>query len=113
MNDGTGMDNMTAVIVKLRPTFDGNKAAKNMLPVEGSSFSSKATSATLLTSNKVKINSDTKSNGEPQKSLSVKRIQEYCSEESSDDPPFGKKAKLDGDEKSIESKSSQSASLKT
>ena len=30
MNDGTGMDNMTAVIVKLRPTFDGNKAAENL-----------------------------------------------------------------------------------
>ena len=48
MNDGTGMDNMTAVIVKLRSTFDGNKSAKNLLAGGSSTLSVGSSNATCL-----------------------------------------------------------------
>ena len=102
MNDGTGMDNMTAVIVKLRPSFEGNKSAKNCLPVEGSSStllsgtsSSKATlskSSENETSNACPISF----NGDAEKCIGTKRSHEISIEESSGESlNCNKKAKLD------------------
>merc|ERR1712080_205956 len=104
MNDGTGMDNMTAVIVKLRNTFDGNKSAKNLLPVECSS-SSKVSPGMLSPSSKSTLSSPNTndpipnaaciaSNGDAKQPLIVKRTQESINKESSDFP-CTKKAKLD------------------
>ena len=89
MNDGTGMDNMTAVIVKLRPDFDGNKSAKNLLAVEGSSSSSKSA---------LDKTESISSNGDAKTSISVKRTQETNNEESKETiVPCSKKVKLDGE----------------
>ena len=89
MNDGTGMDNMTAVIVKLRPDFDGNKSAKNLLAVEGSSSSSKSA---------LDKTESISSNGDAKTSISVKRTQETNNEESKEIiVPCSKKVKLDGE----------------
>ena len=104
MNDGTGMDNMTAVIVKLRNKFDGNKCAKNLLPVECSS-SSKISPGQLSSSSILPASSGLgaeapgntfciASNGDAKESLSVKRTQESNNEESSGFP-CAKKVKLD------------------
>ena len=108
MNDGTGMDNMTAVIVKLRNKFDGNKCAKNLLPVECSS-SSKISPGQLSSSSILPASSGLDagapgntfciaSNGDAKESLGVKRTQESNNEESSDFP-CTKKVKLDEAEK--------------
>lgn len=104
MNDGTGMDNMTTVIVKLRPAFDGNKSAKNLLAIEGSSAAIKLSSE----------NTDSiSSNGDAKKSVSVKRTKETNNEESSASKlPCSKKVKLD-EEKKNEATSDPSASLAT
>ena len=103
MNDGTGMDNMTAVIVKLRNTFDGNKSARNLLPVECSSSSK--ISPGLLSSSSISTPSGLSgepiknvdvitSNGDTKQPLDIKRTQESNNEESSDFP-CSKKFKLD------------------
>jgi len=86
MNDGTGMDNMTTVIVKLRPAFDGNKSAKNCLAVEGSSSSSKSS---------LEKTKSISSNGEVKTSLSAKRTQENNEQSSASILPCSKKVKLD------------------
>lgn len=107
MNDGTGMDNMTAVIVKLRNTFDGNKSAKNLLPVECSS-SAKISPGLLSPSSistpsghseePIKNADGISSNGDSKQPLNIKRTQESNKEESSDFP-CTKKFKLDEPEK--------------
>jgi hypothetical protein len=107
MNDGTGMDNMTAVIVKLRNTFDGNKSAKNLLPVECSS-SAKISPGLLSPSSistpsghseePIKNADGIASNGDSKQPLNIKRTQESNKEESSDFP-CTKKFKLDEPEK--------------
>ena len=132
MNDGTGMDNMTAVIVKLRPTFDGNKAAKNLLADEGCSSSTPAdgtsSSILLLNSNtslskptsssddKITPESDrTFSNGESSKPISSsKRVFECGHEESSNiETQCSKKPKLDEKENGIASKANQPTFVQT
>merc|ERR1711997_651641 len=83
MNDGTGMDNMTAVIVKLRSSFDGNKSAKNLLAggscslTVGSSNATSSLSANSSSTQKDKINSDPiSSNGDGKHSVAAKRLNE-------------------------------------
>ena len=103
MNDGTGMDNMTAVIVKLRNTFDGNKSAKNLLPIECSSSckispgllssSSIASTPSGHSGELIKNSDGISSNGDAKQPLNIKRTQE--SNEESSDFPCTKKVKLD------------------
>ena len=123
MNDGTGMDNMTAVIVKLRPTFDENKAAKNLLADEGCSSTpanGSSSSASLSTSNissskptsstdKITEPCRASSNGQSSTPISsFKRTLDSISEESSSiETQCSKKAKLDEKEDNIASKSNQ------
>ena len=88
MNDGTGMDNMTAVIVKLRPSFEGNKSAKNCLPVEGSSSTllsgTSSSKAPLSKSSEIETNACPLSfNGDAEKCIGTKRSHEISIEESS------------------------------
>ena len=103
MNDGTGMDNMTAVIVKLRSSFDGNKSAKNLLAGGsctssiGSSNASSSITEKLSSAQKDKINSEpVSSNGDGKQSESAKRLNED-SEDSSVSETASKKIRLDDD----------------
>jgi len=101
MNDGTGMDNMTAVIVKLRSSFDGNKSAKNLLAggscssTVGSSNATSSLSANSFSTQKDKINSDPiSSNGDGKHSVAAKRSNED-NEESSVSETASKKIRID------------------
>ena len=101
MNDGTGMDNMTAVIVKLRSSFDGNKSAKNLLAggscssTVGSSNATSSLSANSFSTQKDKINSDPiSSNGDGKHSVAAKRLNED-NEESSVSETASKKIRID------------------
>ena len=102
MIDGTGMDNMTAVIVKLRSTFNGNKSAKNLLAggssatLSGENSTSTCSSLTNANStHKEKLNSDSiSSNGDGKLPVSAKRLNE---DSSISDTHISKKIKIDDD----------------
>ena len=104
MNDGTGMDNMTAVIVKLRSTFKGNKSAKNLLAggssgaLSGENSTSTCSSlANAVSTHKENLNLNSVSaNGNGKLSVSAKRLNENSGDSSNSDTP-SKKNKLDED----------------
>jgi len=110
MNDGTGMDNMTAVIVKLRSTFDGNKSAKNLLAGGSSTLSVGSSNATCLSPangssvHSEKINSNSiSSNGDSNQTMATKRLNESNEESSVSETPSCKKIRLDDEKINSES----------
>ena len=110
MNDGTGMDNMTAVIVKLRSTFDGNKSAKNLLAGGSSTLSVGSSNATCLSPangssvHSEKINSNSISyNGDSNQTMATKRLNESNEESSVSETPSCKKIRLDDEKSNSES----------
>lgn len=112
MNDGTGMDNMTAVIVKLRSSFDGNKSAKNLLAggscslTVGSSNATSSLSANSSSTQKDKINSDPiSSNGDGKHSVAAKRLNED-NEESPVSETASKKIRIDDETNNSENTAS-------